>query len=158
MLGTGSDICQNDPNVIIQIQDYNHGNNANGNAFGVDLLSNIGTLAVGNAVAGFTDNGDGTLTIDPTAVTTIGTYVIGYFINDSDNSCHNEIVYETVEILPLYAPEFTIDGEVCADLADITLNLITAVSGLPNGVTVDEAVRWYGSNNNFVIDLSLIHI
>ena len=97
----------------------------------------------GTVQTGFTDNGDGTLTLDPSTATA-GTYIISHEIEDPDNGCDNVVLYESIEIQPLYSPIFTLINEVCADDADITLNLTTNPTNLPNGTTLDEVVEWYG--------------
>ncbi|MEM9991062.1 MAG: hypothetical protein AAF738_04810, partial [Bacteroidota bacterium] len=151
LLGTGSDICVNDPDVLIQLQAYTHTDNANAAAaYGVALQSNIATLAAGTLPAGFTDNADGTLSIDP-STTTAGTYVIGYFISDADSSCDGVVVYETIEIHPDFDPTFTLQTNVCSSTTNVALALddvsaINAYVAATSESTDDlgDYIQWYG--------------
>jgi hypothetical protein len=155
LIGFGSTICQNNPNLTIYISNYIDADNALAAPFGVSLAPTLPTT--GTVATGFTDNGDGTLSIDP-SLTAAGTYLISYEIDDDDSSCDAYIVYRSMVIYPTFVPNFDIPAVICADETDVPLALTgttatdIATYATSVGLTADDLIDWYVVSGNGVTD------
>ena len=108
---------------------------------------------------GFTDNGDGTLTVDPQTVTNAnaGVFFIQYCIDDTpdeDDPCHGYCLYEIIEIYPSIEPTFDLAGIACeGDAAiDLTLDAIAEVTAYVGAGNEGDIVEWYAQAGNNVTD------
>lgn len=105
------------------------------------------------ALAGLTDNGDGTATFDP-AVAGEGCHVVSYMYMDAppsptDPGCFSIIEY-TITVFPSDDASFTVAAGLCAGENLTAISLANALSTWPtcSTPTIADAdrVTWYGGN------------
>ncbi|MBK8470791.1 MAG: hypothetical protein IPL33_00420 [Sphingobacteriales bacterium] len=155
LIGFGSTVCQNDPNLTVSVIGYLDADNALTAPFGVSVAPALPTT--GTVATGFTDNGDGTLTVNP-SLASAGTYIISYEIDDDDSSCEGYIVYKSIVIYPSFAPNFAIPSIACASETNVPLVLSgTTAADIASyatsvGLNADDLIDWYVVSGNGVTD------
>ncbi len=168
LTGWQSPICTSDDEFII----YDSRGFIDANPYGIPPADGsspddvIGTYTVYTdegltitTTTGFTDNGDGTLTVDPQTVTNAnaGVFFIQYCIDDTpdeDDPCHGYCLYEIIEIYPSIDPTFALAAIACeGDAAiDLTLDAIAEVTAYTGAGNEGDIVEWYAQAGNNVTD------